>query len=176
MIIYIRRQSSLWFIEKKQDILKIKDKMPNILVLKFQPNIDKEPVYIINSYNAPMRSKRAASSVDIIIEVPELLHKCVLIMRDFNLHYTNWDNCTINPTAQTKRFANWIANKNAIYELKVGTVTHARGGTLDFISASNSVSAQITECYVEPNLHITSDHKTILTCLEIGNLIPKKTS
>lgn len=79
--------------------------MLDILVLKFQPSVDKKPVYIINSYNAPMRSERAGRSVDIMIEIPKLLHKWVLIIGDFNLHYTNWDNCIINPTAQTKRFA-----------------------------------------------------------------------
>ena len=35
---------------------------------------------------------------------------------------------------------------------------------------------QVTECYVEPNLHVTSDHETIRTCLEMGNPDPKKTS
>ncbi len=33
--------------------------MPDILVLKVQPSIDKEPVHIINSYNTPIRSEQA---------------------------------------------------------------------------------------------------------------------
>lgn len=111
-----------------------------------------------------------------MIEVPELLHKRVLIIRDFNLHHTNWDNHTVNLTLQAKRFADWIANKNARYELEVGTVTHARGGAPDLVIASNSVSGQVTECYLEPNLHVTSDHETILTCLKMGNPDPKKPS
>ena len=97
-------------------------------------------------------------------------------MGDFNLHHTDWDNHTINPTLQAKRFADWIANKNARYELEVGTVTHARGGALDLVIASNSVSRQVTECYVEPNLYVISDHETILTCLKMGNPDPKKPS
>lgn len=52
-----------------------------------------------------MGSKQASRFVDIIIEVPKLLHKLMLIIGDFNLHYTDWDNCTINPTVQAKRFA-----------------------------------------------------------------------
>ena len=67
-------------------------------------------------------------------------------------------------------------SKNAIYELEVGTITHAQGGALDLVIASNSVSKQVTECYVEPNLQVTSDHETILTCLEMENPDPKKTS
>ena len=81
-----------------------------------------------------------------MMEVSELLRNCVLIIGNFNLHYTNWDNCTVNHTRQAKRFANWIANKNAIYELKVGTITHNRGGTLDHVIASNSISGEVIEC------------------------------
>ncbi len=104
MITYVRRQTSLRSVEKKQDILKITEEMPDILVLEVQLSIDKEPVYIISSYNAPMGSKQAGRSVDIMIEVPELLHNRVLIMGDFNLHHTNWDNRTVNLTTQAKRF------------------------------------------------------------------------
>ncbi len=50
-----------------------------------------------------------------MMEVPELLHKRMLIMGDFNLHHTDWDNRSVNPTAQAKIFAEWIENKNAIY-------------------------------------------------------------
>ena len=89
MIIYIRRQISLRFVEKKQDILKFTDEMPDILLLEVQPSIDKEPVYIINSYHSPMGSKQASRCVDIMMEVPELLHKRVLIMRDFNMYHTD---------------------------------------------------------------------------------------
>lgn len=123
-----------------------------------------------------MGSKQASRFVDITMEVSELLHKRVLIMRDFHLHHTDWDNRTVNLTAQAKRFADWIANKNAIYELQVGTVTHAWGGALDLVIASNLVSQQVTECYVEPNWHVTSDHETILACLEIVNPDLKKPS
>ena len=124
VITYVRRQT-LRSVEKRQDILKITDQMPDMLVLKVQPSVDEEQVYIINSYNAPIGSERAGRSVDIMIEVLELLHKRVLIMEDFNLHHTNWNNRTVNPTVQAQRFVDWIAKKNAIYELKVSTVTHA---------------------------------------------------
>lgn len=149
--------------------------MPNILVLEVKPSLDKEPIYIINAYNAPIGSERGGRSVDIMI-APGLMNKRVLIMRDINLHHTDWDNRTVNPTTQAKRFADWIANNNAICELEVGTVTHARGGTLDLVIISNSVSKQVTECYVEPNLHVTSDRESILTYLEMGNSDPKKTN
>ena len=115
VIIYIRGQTSLRFVEKKKDILKFTDEMPDILLLEGQPSIDKEPVYIINSHNTPIGSKRANRSVDIMMEVPELLNKGVLIMRHFNPHNTNWNNCTVNPTPQAKRFTDWIVNKNVNY-------------------------------------------------------------
>ncbi len=137
MITYVRWQTSLQSVEKRQDILKITEEMTDILILEVLPSIDKEPVYIINSYNTPMKSKLAGRPVDIMMKVPELLHKCMLIIRDFNLHHTDWDNRTVNPTAQAKRFVDWIANKNAIYELEIKTVTHARGGALDLVIANN---------------------------------------
>lgn len=100
----------------------------------------------------------------------------MLIIGNFNLHHTNWDNHTVNPTLQTKRFANWIANKNTRYKLEVGTVIYAWDGVLNLVIVSNSISGQITECYMEPNLYITSNHKTILTCLEMENPNSKKPS
>ena len=106
VITYVRRQTSLRSVEKRQDILKITDEMPDILVLEVQPSVDEEPVYIINSYNSPVGSKQTGRSVDIMMEVPVLLHKRMLIMGDFNLHHTDWDNRTVNPTVQAKRFAN----------------------------------------------------------------------
>lgn len=80
--------------------------MPDILILEVQPSVNKELVYIINFYDAPMGNKQVGRSVDIMMEVPELLHKRVLIMGNFNLHHTDWDNCTVNLTVQAKRFAN----------------------------------------------------------------------
>lgn len=56
VITYVRRETSLRSVEKSQGILKITDEMPDILVLEIQQSIDKEPVYIINSYNAPTGS------------------------------------------------------------------------------------------------------------------------
>ncbi len=53
---------------------------------------------------------------------------------------------------------------------------HARDGALDLVIDRNSVSEQVIECYMEPNLNVTSDHKTILSCLEMGNSDPKKPS
>ncbi len=176
VIQYVRRQTSLRSVEKRQDILKITDKMPHILVLEVQLSIDKEPVYIINSFNAPIGSKRVGRSVYIMMEVRELLYKRLLTMRDFNLHYNNLDNGTVIPTAQAKGFADWIAKKDTIYEQDVRTLTNAWGGAVDFVIDRNSVSEKVTECYIEPNLNGTSDHKTILTGLEMGNQDPKKPS
>ena len=89
MITYVRWQTSLRSVEKRQYILKITEEMTDILVLEVQPSIDKEPVYIIKSYNTPIKSKQAGRHMDIMMKVLELLHKRVLIMRNFNLHHTD---------------------------------------------------------------------------------------
>lgn len=96
------------------------------------------------------------------------------MMGDFDLHHTNWDNRTVNPTTQAKRFAEWVADKNATYGLEPGTVTHKRGGALDLVISSSPVSELIVESYLETNLHVTSDHETILTCLQTGDQKAKR--
>lgn len=57
---------------------------------------------------------------------------------------------------------------NRVQQLEPGAVTHIRGGTFDLVVSSSSIAEQITECYVEPRLHVTSDHETILTRLKLG--------
>lgn len=115
-------------------------------------------------------------SLHIMIEVSELLNKFLLIIVDFDLYHTNRDNCTVNSTAQAKKFADRIANKNDKYELEVGTIIHARGGALNLVIVSNLASQEVTECYVKPNLHVTSHHEPILTYLEMKNSERKKTT
>lgn len=63
--------------------------MPDILVLEIQPSINKELIYIINAYNTSIESKEAGKSIDILIKILKLIYKCILIMEDFHLHYTN---------------------------------------------------------------------------------------
>lgn len=174
VVTYVRRQNSLWSVEKRQDILRNMDKMPDILVLEVKPSQDKEPIYILNVCNAPIRSKRAGNSAETVMQVTGLLRKRALIMGDINLHHTGWDNRTVNPTAQAKNFAEKVANKNATYGLEPVTVTHKRGGALDLVISSSPVSELIAESYVEPNLHVTSDYETILTCLQTRDQKAKK--
>lgn len=44
-------------------------------------------------------------------------------------------NCTVNSTTQAKKFTEWIADNNAVYELRIepGTVTQTPGKTLDLV-------------------------------------------
>lgn len=51
---------------------------------------------------------------------------------------------------------------------------YVRDKTIDFVISNSSISEQITECNTELCLHITSNHETILTYLELGNSYPKK--
>ena len=90
--------------------------------------------------------------------------------------HTDWDNHTCNPSAQAREFADWISDNHETYELDAGTITHSQGGTLDLVISSNTISDRITECYVEPQLHITSDHKTLLTCLEFERVVANKST
>lgn len=97
--------------------------MPDILVFEVKPSQDEEPIYILDVYNAPIRSKQAGNSAETVMQVTGLLRKRVLIMGDFNLNHIDWDNRTVNPTAQVKKFAEWVADNNATYELEPAKVS-----------------------------------------------------
>lgn len=153
----MRRQNSLWFVKKRQDILS------NVIVLEVKPSIDKMLIYIFNIYNLLIRSERAGNSAEIMIRAIGFLRKQVLIIGNVNLYHTDWDKCTIKPNAQAKRFAEWVTNNNAVYKLKLCIVIYKYGKTLNLIIFSNLVLGKITESYVESTLHITNDYKIILT-------------
>lgn len=42
VITYIHWQTFLWFVKKRQDVLKVTDKMPDILILEVKSSLDKE--------------------------------------------------------------------------------------------------------------------------------------
>lgn len=113
--------------------------MSDVLVSKVEPSMDEEPIYIPNVYNAPVGSKQAGDSAEIVMGYIGLLRKRAFIMGEVNLHHTDWDNRTFNSTAQGKRFAGYVADNNAVYELELGIVMHTRGGTLDLVIFSNSI-------------------------------------
>lgn len=137
--------------------------MPDLLVLELKPGSNEESIFIVNIYNIPARSKQAGKSAKILMSVSDIWQKCLLIMGDLNLYHTNWDDCTVHPISNTQRFAEWVTNNNGFHQLEPGVVTYAKGGTLDLVISSSLLSKQITESCVEPQFHVTSDHKTILT-------------
>ena len=142
--------------------------------MKIKPGLKKNPVYIINMYNAPPGSYRAGVAAKQVMAVPRLIQKNSIIMGDMNLYHTDWDNQTRNPSAQARILADWISDNHATYKLDSGTITLSQGRTLHLVISSNTVSDQITECYVEPQLQTTSDHETLLKCLEFEGVIAKK--
>ncbi len=78
------------------------------------------------------------------------------------------DQWTINPTPQAIEFAEWVTTNRGEYSLTSGTVTHQRGGAINLVIISGSFASQITECYTDNNLDVTSDHKVIITNVELG--------
>ena len=53
------------------------------------------------------------------------------------------------------------------YGLTSETVTHQRGGAIDLVITSGFLASQITECYTDNNLDVTSNHKVIITSMEL---------
>ncbi len=89
-------------------------------------------------------------------------------MGNINLHNTDWNNRTINPLQPANELADWVTETGVVYELFPGTKTHNCGGTIDIVISSARISPNVTECYIEPNLYITSDHETIVTIVQLG--------
>ena len=88
-------------------------------------------------------------------------------MEDVNLHHIDWNNWTTNPSKGVINLAKWVANQEAFYQFKPGTITHNRQGAIDLVIASSIMTPNITECYTEPILHTTSNHRTIVTTIKL---------
>lgn len=65
----------------------------------------------------------------------------------------------------------WVTNSGGEYGLPPGTITHHRRRALDLVIVSGSLSPQVTECYVNTDLDVTSDHKVDFTTIEFGNFL-----
>lgn len=115
----------------------------------------------------PVGSKQAGMSANQVIVISGLMQKRPIIIGDMNLHHTDCNNFTLNPTLQAKELAKWIMDNHAICNLETSTKTHSYSRTLDLVILSSTISHQVIECYVKQRLHITSDHKTLLTCLGV---------
>lgn len=144
------------------------------MVLELKLGLAKESLFVVNVYNVPTECERAGRSADILMDVPEILQKHLMIIGDINLHHTDWNNRTIHPTLQAQKFVEWISDSNGDQKLEPGSVTYTKGGTPDLVISSSSISKQIIESYVEPRFHVTSDHETILTWLELDKPFLRK--
>lgn len=74
--------------------------MPDILIWKVKLILEKNLIYLVNVYNILLKSGKASKFANIIIKYSKLWSIYFLIFKDFNLNYTNKDNCTINLITQ----------------------------------------------------------------------------
>ncbi len=89
-------------------------------------------------------------------------------MGDFNLHNKDWDEHTTNVTHQAHQLAEWVANIGGAYFLEPETVIHSQGGSLDLVIFSGQMTKEVYQCYIDPNVDTTSDHKAIIIKLAIN--------
>ena len=61
-----------------------------------------------------------------------------------------------------------MSENAAFYKLSTGTITHDQGESIDLVIASTPLTNSIVECYVEPELDCTSNHRTICTTIKYG--------
>lgn len=60
-----------------------------------------------------------------------------------------------------------MTNNNRFHQLESEVVTYTKKVILNFVIFSSLLLKQIIESYVEPQFHITSDHKIIISHLEL---------
>ena len=130
--------------------------------------VSEPPIYVLNLYNTSINSYHLGRVVELLMKSQSLMSNQVLIRGDHNLHHIDWDAQTLNATRQAKELSKWVSENAAFYELHTGTVTHDQKGSIDFVIASTLLTNFNVECYVEPELDCTSDHRTICTTIEYG--------
>lgn len=87
-----------------------------------------------------------------------------------NLYHEDWDAHTRNPEPQAQSFAEWVTSNGAQYRLDIGSITHWQSGSLDFVIASRLLVQDLFECYTEDSFDTISDHKAIITTINLGTL------
>ncbi len=126
-----------------------------------------EPIHVVNVYNAPHGCTEEDKAVTNVMNLASLIQKHTIIAGDFNLHHGDWDQQAINPTPQAIAFTEWMTTNGGEYGLTSGIVTHQRGGAIDVVITSGALASQIKECYTDNNLDLSSDHKVIITTVEL---------
>ena len=166
VIIYARRHQNAFCIEKREHLLR--NNCLDILAIEVKVKDRQEPIHLMNVQNAPHGCTREEETVTNVMNLASLIQKHTIIAGDFNLHNGYRDQRTINPTPQARKFAEWATTNRDEYGLTSGTIIHQQGGTIDLVITSGSLASQIIECYTDNNLDVTSDHKVIITTVELG--------
>lgn len=132
--------------------------------------MDVKPIYVVNLYNAPASCARASKAVTAMLKATIFTQHRTLWAGNCNLHHEDWDAHTKNPTPQAQGFAEWITSNGTQFGLDIGSVTHRQGGSLDLVIASKLLTQDLFECYTEDSPDTTSDHKAIITTINLGTL------
>lgn len=151
-----------YVVEKRQDLLS--SGSLDIVVLELKIGQRQEKIYVLNIYNAPVGSVREGQAVR------DILRKQSTLGGDFNLHHPDWEQRSTHSSPLAEEFAEWVSEQGGVYELAPGTVTHQQGGCIDLVVTSRSITRKMTECYINYDLDITSDHEVIGMTAELGDM------
>ncbi len=123
----------------------------------------------MNDYNSLQQCQKADEAIKTIIWAPNFMQNRSLVLGNVNLHHIERNNWTTNPSEEALNIVEWVADQGAFHHLEPDTITHNRRSAIELVIASSTMKTHITECYTEPTLYTISDHKTIVTTIELGS-------
>lgn len=125
------------------------------------------PMLIWNIYNAPSGAIDAGAGLQALLQYE---HEApTLVAGDFNIRHSLWD-----ATGETPQDGEDLIQWADSHSLRIANPpfipTHQRGGVLDLTLVTHPKA----RCEVEPSLHTSSDHESLLTIIPLARSLYSK--
>ena len=122
---------------------------------------------IWNVYNAPTGCDGAGEGLSKLLSCTS---SPFFVGGDFNLRHPAWDAIATDSRASYEALIDWYGSKGLMLLNPTQTPTHNRGGTLDLAFCTDKNAS----CEVRADLHTTSDHETLVSCLSLNWKSPRE--
>lgn len=126
---------------------------------------------IVNVYNDQQQGAALRLLQDKLPSIREQEGVSYLVLGDFNLHHPAWGGDDAPRDAGAEDLLDLMETAGLDNWLAPGSVTRDQAGsqsTIDLVLASYSLREQMIACEVDYSVHADSDHRPILTLLEIN--------
>jgi hypothetical protein len=99
-----------------------------------------------------------------------------MVVGDFNLHHPNWGGVGVARSPQAYELIRIMEANGLSLALPPGTRTRVLGEqrtTIDLVLTSPGITRRTLECHIKESLHTNSDHRPIVTLLDISVSLPR---